>query len=177
MKNVLFDFSYRPRYYITKPWKFFHEIGVNLRNAWHRITKGYCYMDVCNFDSWFLEVAPAMLRELSNGDAYPDNDGFDTYEKWQEWLRKQADNLEACREENIENQNEYKEEFYRTLENIRFQRNTPEGGTTITFSDEPDVIAIRDKYFARNAELYNERCVRLQATLNELGRHWFHLWD
>lgn len=177
MKNVLFDFSYRPCYYLTHPLKFLHEIKVNLRNAWSRIARGYCYMDVCNFDSWFLEIAPEMLRELSNGDAYPDNDGFDTYEKWQSWLREQADNLAACREENVEDKNEYKDEFYRTLENIRFQQRTSEGSLTITFSDEPDVTEIRDKYFARTLELHEERTARLQSTLNELGRHWFHLWD
>lgn len=176
MKNVLNQFSYKWSYYLTHPWKLFYEIWTNFHNAWERATKGYCYIDVANFDTWFLEIAPEMLKKLSKGHSYPGNEEFDSYEKWQNWLQEQANNLIACRDENIENKNEYRDEFLKTLEQVHYEK-LENGFTQIKFDDSPDAIIIRDKYYKRNKELYEERQNLLQLTLSELCRNWFHLWD
>lgn len=176
MKNVFKQFPFSKRYYLMHPWKFLCDVWTNLCNAWQRATKGYCSTDVINFNDWFLEIAPDMLRELSDGHSYPGNKEFDTYEKWQDWLYKQADNLLACRKESLEEQNEYKEEYIKTLDKIEYEK-LENGFVQVKFDDSSEAIAIHEKYLKRDEELYKERQERLQFTLNELGRNWFHLWD
>lgn len=98
MMNVLKDFSYRPRHYITHPWKFFAQCGRNMRAAWQRITKGYCYRDAWNMDDWFLAVAPPMLRAIADDISYPGNDEFPTWEDWHRYLYHLAAQFEVSQE-------------------------------------------------------------------------------
>ena len=96
MMNVLTDFPYQPRYYITHPWKFVAQCGRNMHAAWQRITKGYCYRDTWNMDDWFLSVAPPMLRAIADDISYPGNDEFPTKEAWHDYLYGLAARFENC---------------------------------------------------------------------------------
>ena len=174
--NVLKDFPYRPRYYITHLWKWFRECWINLKNAWMRATKGYCYTDLWNMDDWFLEVLPRMLRQLAKDhQAYPGQPPFETPEKWERWLIEMAENLEYVASDPDE-ENEYSQAFMDAMDNchkIRSETNS------ITYTYELDAAGeeLKDKYFKREKELSDTRQEVLKDTMAELGQYLRNLWD
>ena len=155
-----------PSYYLKRPWKWFKELWYNILNARDRITKGYCFLDWSDFDRWFVQIAPQMLREMAdNGCAYPGGEPFETLEKWHEWLNKMADKLNHCDEEwcDDNNVNEYNEAYMKICAN--YKDLTPEQKET------------RRKYLEREMELYEERKQLIKEVMTELGEHWGALWD
>lgn len=172
--NVFNDFPYSKRYYLTHPWMFFRECWINLKNAWMRATKGYCYTDLWNTDDWFLTVFPKMLRHLAaEHSAYPGSPPFDTSEKWERWLIEMAENLEYAISDPDE-ENEYSDEFMTMMDHCREVRK--ETGT-ITYELDDAGKELRDKYFNRHKELTDLRQEVLEDTMTELGQHLRCLWD
>ena len=161
--NVLKDYLFPRRYYLLHPWKFFHEVKTNLKNARMRVKKGYCWTDVWNIDDWFLTVFPEMLRALAQKCCgHPGFEPFETPEKWMAWLNDMAGRLESCREENYEKLNEYYDDYMKQFDN--WQLNQP--------STEID-----KKYFARERELAEEAQNRLEDTMAEIMKNLHLLWD
>lgn len=80
-------FSYRKMYYIKRPWKFFREIKIAVRNYWHRARCGYAWVDLWNMDNYLGQLIPNMLRELSKrACGYPGTEEYPTPEVYQEYL-------------------------------------------------------------------------------------------
>ena len=174
--NVLTDFSYSKRYFLTHPWKWFEEVWTNIKNGWMRATKGYCYTDIWNIDNWFCEVLPPMLRYMADhGCAHPGVAPFETEEKWHDWLHEIANKLEWCsetwREENKINEyyQPYMDEIEKTLKQY-------DGLDWLGHSSEKEK-ELMSKYYDREMELYAESQKRLTETLNEMAEHWGRLWD
>lgn len=162
MKNVLKDFPLAKRYYLSHPWVFFKHLFVNIKDAYSRITKGWCPSDVWNWDTWFLNTAPEMFRFLAtNGLGYPGNDRFPTKTSWTNWLNSVADVLESVQEENWDNQNEYREKLH-DIEKY----GTPE-----------QLKTIRQLYIHREKELMERRQKLVADVLTVIGRNFFSLWD
>lgn len=156
--NVLKDWAHSRRYYLTHPWKWFKEIGQNLRSAWERATKGYCYSDVWNIDLWLLNILPAMFRDMAaSGCGYPGpGTEFDTPEKWRDHLLAMADVLESLQFENYwEDANEYKDEYLHS----------------------PTRNEVKELFFAREQELYEQRQQLLQDTFLTLAYNLDKYWD
>lgn len=176
--NVLFNFFYTFKYYLIHPHKFLKECYHNVRAAWHRIDRGWAYTDVWNMDSWFLETIPAMLKHLANyGSAYPGHPPFETMKEWHDWLEQMALNLENCKEENIEKNNEFNQAYFEQIEEQQRFR-TDENGNVIYFLDETENLKhLRNLYYARNEQLCSERKELIENTMNELGHNFFDLWD
>ena len=131
--NVLKDFPYRPRYYLTHPWKFIDECWTNLKNAWMRVTRGWSYMDLYNMDNYLTDVMIDMLRTLAReAHEYPGIEPFETPEKWTSWLWYIAGELEASKEEFYEGKNEFKEEYYKELDNWKIDFEKDENGKSKT---------------------------------------------
>ena len=100
MMNV-FVWDCTKRYYLLHPWRWFRELGQNLRAAHHRAKYGWCGRDVWNMDDWFLHVIPDMLEHLrKHGCGYPGHEPFETVDKWNDWLYKQECRLRYCAEDN-----------------------------------------------------------------------------
>lgn len=167
--NVLKDFPYATRHYLTHPWKFFHDCGINLKNAWHRITKGYAYTDLWNMDYWFCEIMPRMLRELADkAVGYPgEGTEWDTPEKWHDWLYSLADILDLQNEED-DARNEYAKQFHK-LAAVSRMPNSKDGTTQYTFNIE-DYETVRDLYFKRQIELNQEREESMRDAMNEFAK-------
>ena len=175
MSQNVFTYGYRKSYYCRHPIKFLKETWCNLRAAYWRATKGWAPRDCWEFSYWFLDIAPEMLNYLAdNGVGYPGDEEFDTIEKWHDWLHAQANNLIACREEEIEKHNEYEEAFMRSFKDMRKEEYDENGNLTITFSDETD---IDKKYFARCKELWAEAGKLRLNTFMELALHFPAIWD
>lgn len=64
--NVFKEFPFTKHYYLTHPLEFVRQIFYNLKMAWQRATKGYCYADLWSLDCFLLQLIPTTLREFSN---------------------------------------------------------------------------------------------------------------
>lgn len=165
---TVWNFPYRKRYYLTHPWKWFGQIGRNIRAAYNRTTKGYCSWDWMDLDSWFITVIPMMLRDMAMyGCAYPANGPFDTPEKWKSWLNRMADQLTYL--QNEDNGNEYYEQFIKIL----YKTNSVDIQTEKTEEEQE----IKNKYIKRSYEVEEEHRKLFKETMLELIEHWDCLWD
>ena len=174
-----FKFIFRPSYYFKHPIKFIKEIGINLKNAWMRATKGYCYTDIWNIDNWFCEVFPPMLRYLAeHGCAYPGTEPFETPEKWHDWLHSMADVIDTIYDEDFwtETKNEYYKEW-NTLWDFHNNKNPNITMTCEYDTSEEHFELVRKLYYIRMEEISKERQALIENTFQELGRAFDCLWD
>lgn len=160
MNLNVFNWAWRTRYYLIRPWKWVKELFSNIRAAWMRMIKGYCYMDVWNWDDWFCSVVPPMLRHMADhGSAYPGKEPFDTPEKWHDWLYEIAHRIERLQYDDwMEDNNEYSKEYLESFENDWCSERQEE---------------IRKKYYARCEEINKTR----QQVLEDLGKSFFKFFD
>ena len=160
MNLNVFKWAWRPRYYLTKPWKWIKELFGNIRAAWMRAIKGYCYTDVWNWDDWFCSVVPPMLRHMADhGSAYPGTEPFDTPEKWHDWLYEMAHRIERLQYDDwMEDNNEYSKEYIESFENDWHSEQQEE---------------IRKKYYVRCREINETR----RQVLEDFGRSFFKFFD
>lgn len=162
--NVLRQFSYSKRWYLTHPWLFFKDCWINLKNAKMRIVRGWCWPDLWDMSDYLLEILPDMLRTLAAKNVgYPGIEPFETPGKWSAWLYYIANELEESKEEVYEKHNEYYDEFMKQFENY--------------MKDESSTRALDKKYFAREAELASDAQKRIEKCFIELGKHFQSLWD
>ena len=172
LMNVLNDFPYRARYYVRRPWRWFQELWWNLQAAWARATKGHAWRDSAEMDEYLLHLIPSMLRDHAKSIAYPGNDEFPTYESWQAWCNSLANRFEAVQEENWSGRNEWEHQWH-NMNSMSWRY--PNLTTTYTFIKE-DIEEVREKYLAREQELYNEREQIIQQLYMELAKHHSMLW-
>ena len=178
MNLNVFNWSYTKRYYLMHPWKWISELFSNLRATYQRARYGFCYTDVWELGYWLLEILPPMLRHMANhGCGYPGDDEFPTYESWQAWLLKMADDIESVKEENVEKQNEYEEDFQNSFNRKQWDKDPSSKFITITWNESPDHKEISKKYFNRMKELYTQREQKLVKVFTELARKIPFLWD
>ena len=156
--------AYPKKYYLKHPWRWFRELGWNIRNAWHRTTKGYCNTDWMNFDMWFKHIAPKMLREMAMcGHGYH----FDTPEQWSSWLHRMADQIEKCQDE------DYGNEYYQPF--IDALMKDPQ--SILTKEETAEEKELREKYYKRSLEVMEEQKKLFKDTMYEMLEHWDCLWD
>ena len=173
MSQNVFSFSYRKRYYLKHPIRFFKEIWWMLRAAYMRATKGWCYGDVWELGYWFLDVFPPMLKYLADhGEGYKS----ETPEEWHNHLYGIANLLENAREESRDQKNEYYEGYEDYLK-TRHQKNLEkdEHGNVIYKPDNAEIVRL---YFKRDRELEAEQDVMIEEALKLLAETPLKaLWD
>lgn len=161
--NALTYFPFSARYYLRHPFKFLKECKTNIKNAWMRIARGWCWMDLWNMNDHLLEIIPDMLKELAaKGEGYPGKAPFETPEKWHYWLVSLAEDFESCREEVVENQNEYYKDYLKQFEDGNFNN---------------EVTKLDKRYFAREVELYEQMRARRSNAFNRMAQFFDLLWD
>ena len=161
--NVLTDFPYSKRYYLTHPRKFFKDCYYNIKYAKQRICRGWCWTDMINMNDYLIDVMIDMLRCMArDSNGYPGHEPFETPAKWNSWLYYIAGELEECKEENYEKRNEYYENYMKRLENWSVNKE-------LTDEDR--------KYFAREKELAEEARERRTKALAEIAKYFDYLWD
>lgn len=175
--NVLKYYPYRKRYYLTHPWKFISQTFDNFRAGWQRIVKGYANRDVWDLDHYWLDILSHELRFLAeNGSAYPGTEPFETPEKWHQWLNGIADRLDALQEDWAESRNEYEQQYFKAMEEYRTVSFTDTGAIITTYNDD-DIKELHDRWLARMDELNEAQMQETIDVFEELGRHWYLLWD
>lgn len=170
MKDNLnvWTWSYPVKFYLKKPWRWFRELKWNIQNAWQRTTKGYCYIDWANFDMWFKEIAPKMLRDMAmHGRGYPGTHPFEDPENWNSWLHRMADQITTCQDENEGN------EYYELYMNCLMK----EPQTILAKEETDEEKELREKYYKRWLELTDEHKELFKKTMYEMLEHWDCLWD
>ena len=162
MMNVLTNFEYSKRYYLTHPWKFVSKCLANAKYAWQRITKGYCDLDWWDMDSWLLKILPSMLKVMAAKTiSYPapldikEEDSEKYYQEWISFLKQLAADFEWCQEDNIDKENEYYEAFHNDIHNKE----------------------ISEKYIQRCTELENMREEKIKTAFAALADNIWELWD
>ena len=166
--NSVFYYAYRRIYYLKHPLKFLSETWDNLRAAYERATKGYCWRDAWNLDDWFLHTFPPLLHKLADeSHTYPGTEEFDTPEKWKDFLHAAAQLIETAGQDWQDKHNEYYEDYMSSLIN-KIDKDK------LLATGDPN---IREKYFARAEELFNEGQENLKKATELLLPVFYALWD
>ena len=183
-KNELsvWTFPYKKSYYLTHPWKLWHDFYWNIRNFWHRGRYGFAYVDVWDWSEWWPKVGAAALRYLKeNGHGYPGIEPWETPEKWDEHLQELADKLDWCADSQDIPFSEEENEYSKAMEEIQNRcrrEETDEKGmwhTWLEMTDEDKKI--RDKYFEKEKELQEKYDNKRSEIFAELGRNLPRYWD
>lgn len=102
--------GYTKKYMLTHP----HEMLLNwcrdIKCAWQRANKGYCYRDLWNIDLWFMNIMPQMLQEYKkNKHGYPSQ--FESEEEWDKILDTIMLHFREANDETTSFINPYEEEY------------------------------------------------------------------
>lgn len=173
MSQNVFSFSYRKRYYLKHPIRFFKEIWWMLRAAYMRATKGWCYGDVWELGYWFLDVMPPMLKYLADhGEGYKG----ETPEEWHDHLYGIANLLENAREEVRDQKNEYFPAYDAQMHsNWKRDFTTDEHGNRVHKPYDNEIVRA---YLKRDRELEVEQDVMIEEALKLLAETPLKaLWD
>ena len=140
---------------LRHPLKFSRYVLKDIKFGWQRVTRGWADCDVWNMDSWFLAIAPEMLRALADRtDAYP-SQGFKTWDEWIRFLRNLADKFESCQEKKQEERNEWFESY------IHGKGKDKE---------------LAERYFARAEAIAQESNETLCEAMVQFYEHFHSLW-
>lgn len=180
-KNVLTNFPYSKRHYLTHPWKFVRDCWINLKNAWYRITRGIAPMDLWSYDFHLQNQIPYALRWLAdNSHSWPQSDEFVEFEDWHKYLLELADRWDyAFKDWMIEcpDENEYAKEYHELTRKLMHYEETEEGIRRSWLEETPEYIALRDKYRKRELEIMEKYDTLQYECWLEFIDHFHHLWD
>ena len=159
------------KYLITHPWELIIHYCRDLKCAWQRAVKGYCFRDLWSIDEWFLKLMPRMLQEFKNNSyGYPAE--FNNSEEWDNILNRmiyclKEAHIDTC---SIKNEFEYQCDFnfkstgdgYSTLETI--------------YPTEKDK-EMSELYYKKELEIEKYREEKLQEGLQLFVKYFNGLWN
>ena len=149
----------------------------NLKCGYERATKGYSERDVIEMYSFILNLIPEMLEDMATSDigAYPGNEEFDKFEKWQDYLMGLAGEFRELRENWCESKNEYEEAFYKKLEETR--RETRKGNlVSVEYGEDEEFKELKELYFDRVRELIQQQKEATNRAFADLASNFYELW-
>lgn len=170
------------------------EVFNNLKCCVQRIKNGFCYRDIWNINSWFLNVIPDMLDELKNtAHGFParfsDNEGLDTEtaeRKWRGILSRMAFLFREANKNTCQKKNPYDEEYTVVLDKFinHFGFNGKwvkrKDGTRVfiqSLSDIPKYRELDENYHKVEKELCEYRRDCLKKALSMFVKYFNDLWD
>lgn len=165
--------GYNKKYLWTHPWELIFHYGRDLKCAWQRAIKGYCFRDLWSIDHWFIELMPRMLQEFKeNSHAYPAK--FDTPEEWDKQLDYMIFCFKEANEETCSLKNEYEYNF--DFNFIPSEENSSFSTLHITYPTESDKEKA-DLHYEKELELEKYREEKLQEGLKLFAKYFRNLWD
>lgn len=174
------------------------EILRDLKCCVQRIKKGFCYRDIWNIDSWFLNVIPDMLDELKHTQhGFPTrflkSDGSDTdeeidraAEKWKDILTEMAFLFSEANKETCQKKNPYEEEYGivsdKFIERFGFNGKwvRKKDGTHVFvrwLRDIPKYRELDENYHRVENELHEYRSACQKKALSMFAEYFNDLWD
>lgn len=183
-KNPLsvWSYPYRKTYYLTHPWKWWHDTYWNIRNWIHRANKGFAYIDCWNFCTYYPRVGAEALRYLArHNNSYPGTKPWNTMKEWREYLEYLANRLQRCADSQDilfgEDRNEYKDELNEIMKQREKRVENADGSITVSHTLTPEEEEIRKKYWEREAEIRNADSAYIRETYKWIGEDLQHFWD
>ena len=184
-KNPLsvWSYPYKKTYYLTHPWKWWHDTYWNIRNWIHRANKGFAYTDCWNFCDYYPRVGAEALRYLArHNSGYPGYPPWETPEKWREHLNEMASKLQHCAdfldsECETDERNEYQEAFYEMCDRTHREYKDEKGNTVWTSERTPEDEELAEKYFKRCEELNKVDRRYAREVFGFLGENLGRYWD
>lgn len=166
MKMGIFTSTgYSKSYCLLHPWVVITHKFKDIRCAWQRATKGYCYRDVWNIDNWFLKTVPQMLDDLIK--IHNGHPSGMTDEEWVDILNEMSTALKNADEETTEFVNPYTEPYLSTLE-ISF-----DNGKLLCHADEK----LEENYYTLETEKEAFVQKSLAEGMNLFQKYFRDLWD
>lgn len=191
-KLSVWQFCYRPSYYLTHPWKWLKDLRRCIRDFIHRGRYGFAYSDVWEWGSWWPMVGAEAMRYLAEHcEGYPAGD-FESYEAYQAYLAGLAEQLQWCATSQEEfgthhhgKVNEYKQAYDTICDEraIRLEGDADKeytifGTCNVTRydlkSEDKDII---HQFWDREEELLKEDSQVRSDILAEIGQHLDRYWD
>ena len=165
--------GYNKKYLLTHPWELIFHYGRDLKWAWQRATKGYCFRDLWNINDWFIELIPRMLMEFKERNySYPEN--FKTPDEWSEILDNMIFCFNEANPERCSLKNEYKYDC--NFEFVSSENNSNFSTLHITYPTDADKKN-SDLHYQRELELYDYREEKLKEGLNLFSKYFQDLWE
>ena len=165
--NVFNNTYYRWRYPDCW-WKNIKIFFSSFREAYQRITRGFSYCDVWDFDTYLAELMAQGLNVLADdGWGYPGDEEFPTKESWEEYLHDVSNLFRFYLDDHY---NEYEKDWVATWEN----KSLVDG---LRGEKTPEEREITDKYLDREGEIEGEKYAAAQKALRMIAHVWGNLWD
>ena len=162
MKNDLSVFEKAPyRWYevFNRVRWFFRSINC----AWERATKGYCYRDLWDLDTFYAKLLEDSIREFNKTrQGYP---GDMSDEEWGKYLNEIADHFHNCLESNEVYSNSYWNEYYHNVWELEENENIPKN------------IELRNKWWKRVQEIDKTLEFEKNKAFDMMKERFFSLWD
>ena len=173
----VFKYDRPLKFILRHPFQYIRFLCRAILKARQRALKGFCDWDVWDMDYWLTHVLPPMFTEMAeNCHGYPGCEPFETPEKWDAWLRSMAKDLTSLQEDWTDTRNEYGEQFFGTVDDLRVVEHTKDGFAEVKYKEEPDE-ELRSKWSARCDELFEEQQEFAIKTFSDIGRYLSCLWD
>lgn len=142
--------------------------------AWQRITKGFCYRDVWNLDTYYSKLFVSTLIYLKNNHTGCPNEFYDeendSSEAWVNYLNEVATHFNNYLDEYEIQKNEYRD--------LISSRNLiKEDGFYVTEPESPEQQEISKKWFEREYEIQKWKEVEKDKGFEMLKKHFTSLWD
>ena len=165
--NVFNNTYYRWRY-PSCWWRNIKIFFNSFSAAYQRITRGFCWWDVWDFDTHLAELMAQGLTVLADeGWGYPGDEEFPTKESWEDYLHQIVKLLRFYLDDQY---NEYEEDWAATWEDKSFE----EGSNHKKSLEEQEIT---DKFLNRQAEIENEQYAAALKALSMITHVWGNLWD
>lgn len=175
----------------------------DIKMIFQRVNRGYCDADCWEMYTWFLDVVPAMLKQLKDtrwgspanlGVNYENEDGIlvndKCHEEWDTILDKMIFLFHECDERRSTTTNPYEEDHNKIYEEFserygwwgeKLQTEEEKNNKkhhTMHFPDEiPEYKDICDKWRASEKELDEYRLKQKDRAFALFAEHFFSLWD
>ena len=161
--NVFNNTYYRWRY-PSCWWKNIKIFFNSFSAAYQRITRGFCWWDVWDFDTYLAELMAQGLVVLADeGYGYPGDEEFSTPEKWHDYLYTISNCFRFYLDDHY---NEYENDWIKTWE-----------GKPLDYEKTPEECEISNKFLDREGVIEGEKYAAAQNALRMLAHVWGNLWD
>ena len=146
-----------------------------IKYGWQRATRGFSNYDLWALDEFYLKVLSNSLKYFTkNRHGSPDTE----HDKWTKKYLEIADCFYRATEENEYYKNEWRDDYFNSLKDFKFEKKNEDGSYTMMWDDENDEIKdLRQAYREREDEIYKCRDNDMKEGFDKLKEVFWGLWD
>lgn len=149
----------------------------SIKNAYWRITKGFCTEDTWDWYIYEANLIHDSLVYLANNHCGTIMEYEDKDEEYTAKLKEIADKIYKATYYEDEYENPFREDYYKDLENVSFEKTNENGMRTSRLNFENTDKSLFKHYMfveQRNGEKAKKN---LKEAFDWIVEHWFELWD